>query len=140
MLVAIDAYLLFVGLAVGSFVNLAADRLPRRESLVRPPSHCTACGRRLNLMDLVPVLGYALRGGRCATCRTPIGISSPVVEAASGTLMLGPFLLLGGWAGVVAGVLVTTAFAAGVTGVAVMRSSRSGLRPDARSAPSRLVR
>lgn len=140
MLVAIDAYLLFVGLAVGSFVNLAADRLPRRESLVRPPSHCTACGRRLNLVDLVPVLGYALRGGRCATCRTPIGISSPVVEAASGMLMLGPFLLLAGWQGVVAGVILTAAFGAGVTGAAVMRGARSGLRPDARSAPPRLAR
>src|SRR3989440_7452639 len=92
-------YLVLVALLLGSFINLAADRLPRGESLVRPGSHCRACGRRLNALDLLPVVGYLVRRGRCATCRTPIGISSPVVEAVAGILMLVPLMLLSLWPG-----------------------------------------
>ena len=65
----LTAYVVFVGLVLGSFINLAADRMPRGESVVRPRSHCRACGRQLNTIDLLPVLGYVLRRGRCATCR-----------------------------------------------------------------------
>lgn len=138
VLVAIDAYVIFVGLAVGSFVNLAADRLPRGESLVHPASHCTACGRQLNLVDLTPVLGYVLRGGRCATCRTHIGVSSPLVEASCGALMVIPVLWTPGLATAFAGISLTTGFGAGVILISLLRS-RSGSRPDARSRSSRLA-
>ncbi|HEX2679843.1 MAG TPA: prepilin peptidase, partial [Candidatus Dormibacteraeota bacterium] len=57
----IGAYLVFVGLMLGSFINLAADRLPRHESVVAPRSHCRACGRELNFVDLLPVVGWLLR-------------------------------------------------------------------------------
>src|SRR2546428_13050198 len=60
---AVPAYLVLVAMLIGSFINLAADRLPRRESIVRPRSHCRSCGRVLNLVDLIPVAGYAIRGG-----------------------------------------------------------------------------
>ena len=62
-----DIYFVLVALFVGSFINLAADRLPRGESLVTPRSHCRSCGRVLNVIDLLPVAGYFIRGGRCAT-------------------------------------------------------------------------
>lgn len=90
-------------LLAGSFINLAADRLPRGESILRPRSHCRSCGRQLNLVDLVPVLGYVIRGGRCASCRAPIGVSSPIVEAVSGGLMAGALLWQGLWPGAVTG-------------------------------------
>src|SRR5205823_3113510 len=63
----LTAYLTFVALVLGSFINLAADRLPRGESILWPRSHCRACGRQLNAVDLLPVLGYAVRRGRSAT-------------------------------------------------------------------------
>jgi prepilin signal peptidase PulO-like enzyme (type II secretory pathway) len=85
---AIAAYLVVVALLVGSFINLAADRVPRHESLVRPRSHCRSCGRVLNVVDLIPVAGYLVRGGRCASCGTSIGFTSPVVEAVCGASML----------------------------------------------------
>ncbi|HUE59417.1 MAG TPA: prepilin peptidase [Acidimicrobiales bacterium] len=97
-------YLVLVAFFVGSFINLAADRLPRGESLVTPRSHCRSCGRVLNLVDLLPVGGYFIRGGRCATCRTPIGLSAPLVEAAAGLLMLIPIVVLGLWPGSLMGV------------------------------------
>ena len=129
----VGSYLLLAGLAVGSFVNLAADRLPRGESLVWPGSHCTSCGRRLNAIDLLPVVGYFLRGGRCATCRTPIGVTSPLVEASCGALMAIPVLWMPGWATIFAGLSLTIGFGAGVILVSMLRS-RPGSRPDARSA------
>ena len=35
---------------VGSFVNVCIWRIPRGESVVLPPSHCTACGHRLGVI------------------------------------------------------------------------------------------
>jgi leader peptidase (prepilin peptidase)/N-methyltransferase len=100
---AADAYLVLVAMLLGSFINLATDRAPRGESLVRPRSHCRACGRVLNGLDLVPVAGYLIRRGRCATCQAPIGASSPLVEAASGACMLIALASLGYWPGALLG-------------------------------------
>lgn len=88
-------YLVLVALLVGSFINLAADRLPRGESIVHPRSHCRSCGRILNFVDLIPVGGYVIRGGRCAGCGAPISASSPAVEALCGAFMLAPLVTLG---------------------------------------------
>ena len=99
-------YFVLVALFVGSFINLAADRLPRGESLLTPRSHCRSCGRVLNVIDLLPVAGYFIRGGRCATCRTSIGPSAPLVEAAAGLSMLIPIVGLGLWPGVFIGVFL----------------------------------
>lgn len=101
--VALIAYLVFVALLLGSFINLAVDRIPRRESVIRPRSHCRSCGRVLNAIDLLPVAGYLVRGGRCATCRAQIGVSSPLVEASAGALVLVPLVWLGLWPGALLG-------------------------------------
>jgi prepilin signal peptidase PulO-like enzyme (type II secretory pathway) len=115
--VAIEAYFVLVALLIGSFINLAADRLPRGESLIRPRSHCRSCGRVLGVVDLLPVAGYLVRGGRCASCRTTIGASSPVVEALCGAAMLGSVVLLGPWRGALAGFAAVAAI--GVVGVSL---------------------
>src|SRR5450759_958198 len=86
--IVLSAYLVLVCLMLGSFINLAADRFPRGESIVRPRSHCRSCGRVLSAVDLLPVAGYLLRRGRCATCGSRIGRTSPVVEIVSGACML----------------------------------------------------
>lgn len=67
-------YLVFglMGAAIGSFLNVVIDRLPLKQSLAYPPSHCPACGRRLRVWDLVPVASYLTLGGRCRYCRAPI--------------------------------------------------------------------
>jgi leader peptidase (prepilin peptidase)/N-methyltransferase len=122
----LNAYLVVVGLMLGSFINLAADRLPRRESLITPRSHCRSCGRELNVVDLLPVAGYALRGGRCATCGASIGAWSPVVEVLCGSAMLAPLALLGLWPGAVVGFAAVSVVGAAAVGFAF---SRSGQKP-----------
>lgn len=117
----IAGYLVVVAMVAGSFINLAADRLPRGESVVAPRSHCRGCGRVLNVVDLVPVVGYLLRGGRCATCGSPIGISSPVVEAACGLVMAAALVLLGLWPGAAAGLVAVAIIGVALTTMAVRR-------------------
>ena len=119
--VAVAAYAVLVALFCGSFINMAADRVPRRESVMRPRSHCRACDRQLNTVDLIPVAGYLLRGGRCATCRTPIGVSAPLVEAFAGALMLGAVVWLGVWPGVAVGAVLVACFGLGVVALGVRR-------------------
>lgn len=114
----VTAYCVLVGLVLGSFINLASDRLPRSESLVRPRSHCRMCGRQLNVIDLLPVLGYALRRGRCATCRTEIGVAAPLVEAVSGGLVLAAIAWLGLWPGVLTGLVLVAFWGLAVIGFA----------------------
>ncbi|MHB8612365.1 MAG: prepilin peptidase [Candidatus Dormibacteraceae bacterium] len=115
----LTAYLVLVGLMLGSFINLAADRAPRGESLVRPGSHCRACGRHLNAIDLLPVIGYVVRGGRCASCRTPIGASAPLIELVSGGLMIVAIAWLGLWPGGAVGLALVALWGLGVVGRAL---------------------
>ncbi len=77
-----------LGLVVGSFANVCIHRLPRGESVVRPPSRCPGCGALIKAYDNVPVLGWLLLGGRCRACRAPISWRYPAVEAANGLLWL----------------------------------------------------
>jgi leader peptidase (prepilin peptidase) / N-methyltransferase len=130
VLIAAGAYLVLIALLIGSFINLAADRLPRRESLMRPRSHCRSCGRVLNLVDLIPVWGYVLRGGRCASCGASIGVWSPAVEGLCGVFMLAPLTLLGlGRGAVVGGAAVSLVGVAAVgLSFARTRGSRRGFR------------
>ncbi|MCL6522714.1 MAG: prepilin peptidase, partial [Firmicutes bacterium] len=75
-----------VGLAAGSFLDTVIDRWPRGESLLRPPSHCESCGRRLRAAELVPVASWLWLRGRCRTCGAPIGWRAPAVEGATALL------------------------------------------------------
>ncbi|TAN33896.1 prepilin peptidase [bacterium] len=122
----LSAYLILVGLVLGSFINLAADRVPRGESIVGPRSHCRACGRRLNAVDLLPVIGYLIRGGRCATCRAPIGVWAPVVEIVSGACMLAAIAWRGLWPGAVAGLVLVAVWGSVVTALALRRRAAGG--------------
>ena len=57
-----------LGLLVGSFLNVVIYRLPKGESLLRPASHCPACGAPVKPYDNIPVLSWLLLRGRCRNC------------------------------------------------------------------------
>lgn len=77
-----------LGVAVGSFLNVCIDRLPAGKSLLRPPSHCDGCQRRLSFTDLIPIASYLWLRGRCRYCGAGIPQRVLWVEAGTG-LMLG---------------------------------------------------
>jgi leader peptidase (prepilin peptidase) / N-methyltransferase len=68
------------GLIIGSFLNVVIYRLPRRESVVFPSSHCPSCNTAIKAYDNIPVFSYAVLGGRCRNCRTSISPLYPAVE------------------------------------------------------------
>jgi leader peptidase (prepilin peptidase) / N-methyltransferase len=81
-----------LGAVFGSFLNVVAVRLPRRESLVKPRSHCTSCGTAIRPYDNVPILSWLLLRGRCRDCKTRISARYPLVEATTALLCAGAVL------------------------------------------------
>src|SRR3954454_18323079 len=81
-------FALLFGLAIGSFLNVVAYRLPRGESLNHPPSHCPHCDTPIKPWHNVPVFGWLCLRGRCAACSAPISPRYPIVEAVTGLLYL----------------------------------------------------
>jgi leader peptidase (prepilin peptidase)/N-methyltransferase len=75
------------GLALGSFLNVVAARIPRRVSIVSPASACMECGTAIAWRDNIPVLSWLLLRGRCRHCRTPISALYPGVELATALLV-----------------------------------------------------
>lgn len=82
-----------LGAAIGSFLNVVAYRLPRRESLAFPASHCPRCEAAIRARDNIPVLGWLALRGRCRHCREPIAIRYPLVEALSAALAVAVVLV-----------------------------------------------
>ena len=81
-----------LGGVFGSFLSCALYRVPRGQSLRRPPSHCPQCGVKLWLPDLVPVLSWVLSGGRCRHCSKKIPgtyFATEVLSIALALLALG---------------------------------------------------
>lgn len=73
-------------LALGSFLNVVAVRVPARRSLLRPPSSCPSCHCEILWRDNIPVLSYLLLRGRCRHCSARITPLYPAVEAGTATL------------------------------------------------------
>jgi len=81
-----SAVLAGLGLIVGSFLNVVIHRLPRRESLAMPPSHCPACRAPIRPYDNIPVLSWLVLRGRCRHCDVRISPRYPLVELLTGLL------------------------------------------------------
>ena len=93
--IALAAFVFAPGLALGSFLNVVAARLPERRSIVGPRSACTSCGSEIAWYDNVPLLSYVVLRGRCRSCRARIGLRYPAVELATALLVAGCFLRFG---------------------------------------------
>ena len=91
----VAALALAPGLALGSFLNVVAARVPLRRSLVSPGSACMSCGHEIAWYDNVPLLSYALLRGRCRSCGVHIALRYPVVELVTGLLFAGCFWKFG---------------------------------------------
>ncbi len=83
------------GAIVGSFLNVCIYRLPRRESLILPGSHCPRCATPIHWYDNIPVLSFLLLLGRCRACREAISWRYPLVEASTMFLFILAWLRFG---------------------------------------------
>lgn len=103
--------LLFLGLIIGSFLNVVVYRLPvmlRRKwhneskeqlsmeiacpyepiNLIHPASHCPACKTKIPFWANIPLFGYFIVNGRCHYCSTKISVRYPFVELLTGVLFV----------------------------------------------------
>ena len=93
---AVEATLVgLLGLMFGSFMNVCIYRLPRQLSPVRPRSGCTSCGHVLSWYENIPIVSYLVLRGRCRGCRASISPMYPIVEAITGLMFFGAYLLYG---------------------------------------------
>lgn len=83
------------GTIIGSFLNVCIYRIPKRESIIFPPSHCPHCNEKILPIHNIPILSYLFLRGRCKACRQRISIFYPIVELISGLLSLFLFIKFG---------------------------------------------
>ncbi|MSQ19893.1 MAG: prepilin peptidase [Betaproteobacteria bacterium] len=106
-----------LGMLVGSFLNVVIHRLPKmmeREwraqcaalagttvaaeppfNLATPRSACPGCGHRITALENIPVISFAVLGGKCSACKTKISVRYPLVEILTGALFAGAALTFG---------------------------------------------
>jgi leader peptidase (prepilin peptidase) / N-methyltransferase len=83
------------GLALGSFLNVVAARVPLRRSVVHPPSACMACEAPIAWYDNIPVVSWLILRGRCRSCGASIPWKYPLVELVTALLIAACFAAFG---------------------------------------------
>lgn len=91
----IAAIFFLFGLIFGSFANVCIWRIPRKEEVVRKPSHCPGCGAAIKWHQNIPVISYLILRGRCSHCHEKISIQYPAVELLGGLLFAAAYLKFG---------------------------------------------
>ncbi len=115
------AFLVVIGLLVGSFLNVVIYRLPvmmnrdwEREcreflntdgneeesieepfNLATPNSHCPSCDHQIKVWENIPVISFIFLRGRCSQCRTSISLRYPAIEVVTAMLAVSCGLVLG---------------------------------------------
>jgi len=95
MEILVSLYLFLFGIVFGSFYNVVGLRVPVKESIISPPSHCPNCGRQLTAIDLVPVFSYIFLRGKCRTCGAKISPIYLMTELVTGLLFVWSYHQLG---------------------------------------------
>ena len=98
----------FIGLLVGSFLNVVILRLPKMMekqwaaevaefqgetpvqettfNLMLPRSRCPKCAHQIQSYENIPILSYLFLRGKCSACKTPISLRYPTIELITGAL------------------------------------------------------
>ncbi|MGC9995704.1 MAG: prepilin peptidase [Terriglobia bacterium] len=83
------------GLLFGSFLNVCIVRLPRKQSILLPRSHCPLCKHTIRWYDNIPLVSYVLLRGRCRDCHARISPQYAMVEALTAILLVATFRRFG---------------------------------------------
>ena len=116
------------GLAIGSFLNVVAARVPLRRSIVHPASACTGCGHEIAWTDNIPIVSWLLLRGRCRHCDEHISIRYPAVEVVTAALIVGCFVAFG-----------ATALAVLASGFCIVLVTLTAIDVEYRIVPNRIV-
>ncbi len=76
--------IIIMGLFIGSFLNVCIYRIPEKQSICFPRSHCMKCGHVLGALELIPVISYLALGRRCKQCKEPISSRYMGIEIVTG--------------------------------------------------------
>lgn len=85
-------FIIILGLIIGSFLNVCIYRIPQKESIVYPSSHCTKCGHKLYVLDLIPVISYIALKGKCRYCKSKISLRYLIIEITNSLLYVVLFI------------------------------------------------
>lgn len=87
-----DVYFIIVsfliGTIFGSFYNVCIYRIPEKQSIVKPPSHCYNCSTNLKPIDLIPILSWVFLRGKCRYCKVKVSPRYAIVELLTGILFM----------------------------------------------------
>jgi leader peptidase (prepilin peptidase) / N-methyltransferase len=88
-------YIFILGAILGSFGNVLIVRIPKEQSIVKPPSHCPKCKTSLKFYHNIPLLSWLFLRGKCATCNQTIPYRYPLIELLSALLFVIIYLHMG---------------------------------------------
>lgn len=83
------------GITLGSFYNVVGYRVPKKQSLIYPSSHCTTCNHKLGASELVPFFSYLFQKGKCKHCGAKISLFYPIFELTTGILFALSYYVFG---------------------------------------------
>lgn len=93
----ICVFIFVIGLCLGSFYNVVGLRIPKKESIVLPGSHCVNCNYELKAYDLIPVFSFLFLKGKCRRCQTTLSWMYPMMELVTGVAFVWSYLMSDNW-------------------------------------------
>jgi len=78
----------FIGICIGSFLNVIIFRLPRKISVISPRSFCPKCKKMISWKENIPLISWLIQRGRCIGCNKEISFKYPIIELSIGILFI----------------------------------------------------
>jgi prepilin signal peptidase PulO-like enzyme (type II secretory pathway) len=91
----ISILLFILGSAFGSFLSVLVYRLlHNQKGILWGHSRCPQCKHRLKPWDLIPIISWLIKGGRCSYCKKNISAIYPSLELVTGLLFVTNYNLI----------------------------------------------
>jgi leader peptidase (prepilin peptidase) / N-methyltransferase len=84
-----------IGMVLASFGGVVGYRLPKGKKISLERSECDHCSRKLNWLELIPVISFVAVRGKCRTCKGRILFIYSAAEMITGFLFAFSFLQYG---------------------------------------------
>lgn len=79
-----EVVVFFIGICIGSFLNVLIDRLPVGQDVTRGRSHCDHCKHNLTWYELIPIVSWIVQLGKSRCCQKKLSVQYPLVEFITG--------------------------------------------------------